>query len=113
MDTPVIDRADVSQAILGGRATLVMAMGEWAYRAAHIPGSLCGATPAALRSTLSRDDEIIVYCAGPLCPASRAFARVLRRLGFQHVRVYVGGLEDWAAAGHPLAGTMTERAMAA
>jgi rhodanese-related sulfurtransferase len=106
MDTPVIDRVEVSAAILRGRAKLVMAVGEWAYRAAHIPGSLCGATPAAIGSSLSWDDEIIVYCAGPLCPASRALARWLRRLGFRHVRVYVGGLEDWAAADYPLEGTL-------
>jgi rhodanese-related sulfurtransferase len=113
MDTPTIDRTEVSAALRNGRARLVMAGGEWAYRAAHIPGSLRVATPAEIGGSLSPDDEIIVYSAGPLCPTSRGLARRLRRLGFREVRVYAGGLEDWAAAGYSLEGAMVEGALAA
>ncbi len=107
MDTPVIDRTEVLAALQGGRAKLVMAMGEWAYRAAHIPGSLPCPTLAESRAVLSQDDDIVVYCTGPACPAGRALARQLKRQGFRQVRRYDGGLEDWAAAGYPLEGMGT------
>jgi rhodanese-related sulfurtransferase len=101
METLVIDRGEVMAALARGEGvTLVMALNEWAYRAAHIPGSvLSDDCPAP-----SLDDEIIVYCAGAACQASRVVARRLARQGYAKVRRYAGGLEDWTAAGLPLAG---------
>lgn len=51
-------------------------------------------------SVLSKDAEIIVYCAGPACPQSRMAAEKLQEFGYRHVRAYEGGLEEWKAAGH-------------
>src|SRR5687768_6175101 len=44
------------------------------------------------RATLTPDAAIIVYCAGPKCPASRQAAEQLAALGFANVRAYEGGL---------------------
>jgi rhodanese-related sulfurtransferase len=49
---------------------------------------------------LSRDTEIVTYCAGPGCPQSAEAAHKLRALGFANVRVYDEGLEGWKAAGN-------------
>jgi rhodanese-related sulfurtransferase len=101
METPVIDRGEVMAALARGKeVTLVMALNEWAYQAAHIPGSVRCEGGA----TLSPEDEIIVYCTGAACQASRVVARRLARQGYRKVRRYAGGLEDWAAAGYPLEG---------
>ena len=46
-----------------------------------------------------RTAEIVVYCGGPKCPQSRMAAEKLVKLGYENVRAYEGGLEEWKAAG--------------
>ncbi len=82
---------------------LVMVLGEWAYRAGHIPGSL---RSDAMEEPLDPDDRIVVYDSNPRCVASlRAYKRLVHR-GYGHVRRYAGGLEDWEDAGYPLEGEL-------
>jgi rhodanese-related sulfurtransferase len=83
---------------------LVMALGEWAYRAKHIPGSLNYATVEEALQALKPEDEIVVYCSDVHCPASAAAYHMLRGRGYGNVRRYAGGLLDWEAAGYPLEG---------
>ena len=40
---------------------LVMVLGEWGFRAKHIPGSLNVAAPDQVSALLDRDAEIVVY----------------------------------------------------
>ena len=87
---------------------LVMVLGEWAYRAKHIPGSLNISTPEKGREMLNPDDEIVVYCSDEACIASRAAYRLLEESGFKNVRRYADGLSDWEEAGYPLEGEMVE-----
>jgi rhodanese-related sulfurtransferase len=49
-----------------------------------------------------RDVPVVVYCASDTCQNSHVAAKALRDLGYQDVRVYVGGKADWTAAGLPL-----------
>ena len=81
---------------------LVMVLGEWEYRAKHIPGSLRVSTVEEGAEALDPDDEIVLYDSGPYCVASRMAYRILKENGYQHVRRYAGGLEEWESAGHPL-----------
>jgi len=81
---------------------LVMALHEWAFRAARIPGSLHFATVEEAYAALDRDDEIVVYCSDAACVASQYAYRALVDRGYTNVRRYAGGLSDWAAAGLPL-----------
>jgi rhodanese-related sulfurtransferase len=85
---------------------LVMALGDWEYRAKHIPGSLHFLTPQDALASLAQDDEIIVYCASYDCPASVFAYQYLVRHGYTHVRRYAGGILDWEEAGYPLEGEM-------
>ncbi|MEX0864532.1 MAG: hypothetical protein WD269_06615 [Acidimicrobiia bacterium] len=48
----------------GVKFRLVMALNEWAFRAKHIPGSEHFNTAEELFSSLSPEDEIVVYCTG-------------------------------------------------
>jgi rhodanese-related sulfurtransferase len=50
-------------------------------------------------TNLPRNTEIVVYCGGPECPMSRMAAEKLVKLGFENVRAYEGGLEEWKGAG--------------
>lgn len=51
-------------------------------------------------SNLSKESEIVVYCAGPNCPQSAMAAQKLAGFGFTNVRAYEGGLEEWKNAGY-------------
>ena len=85
---------------------LVMALGDWQYRAKHIPGSLHFATLQDALAELSPGDEIVVYCSNPACPASVCAYEYLLRHGYTQVRRYAGGILDWEEAGYPLEGEM-------
>ena len=83
---------------------LVMALNEWAFRAKHIPGSEHFNSPEELYSSLSPDEDVVVYCTSPECHASLALYHELVARGYKNVRRYDGGLTDWEAAGLPLEG---------
>ena len=85
---------------------LVMALGDWQYRAKHIPGSLHFPTLQDARAELSQDDEIVVYGSNSACSASVFAYEYLVRHGYTHVRRYAGGILDWEEAGYPLVGEM-------
>jgi rhodanese-related sulfurtransferase len=83
---------------------LVMTLGEWAFQAKHIPGSINIARIQEAEKLLQKDEEIVVYCSDPTCISSQAAYRILVSKGFTNVRRYSGGLTDWEAAGLPLEG---------
>ena len=92
----------------GDNFKLVMVMAEWAFQAQHIPGSIY---INRLHDVAGWDqnEEIVVYCTGGACLASRtAYDYLVKKKGFTHVRRYAGGLEDWAEAGYPLEGDLVE-----
>ena len=53
---------------------------------------------------LDPEDEIILYDSGPGCSASRTALRILKARGYERVRRYAGGLEEWARVGYELTG---------
>ena len=92
----------------GDPIKLVNALGDWEYRAAHIPGSLHFATPEEALRKLDRDDEIVVHCSNPSCMASVALYQLLERNGYRNLRRFAGGLQAWQQAGYPLEGAMVD-----
>ena len=90
------------------RFKLVFVLGEWHYRAKHIPGSLHLDTPEKVKEYLSLDEDIVVYCANPGCSASIYAYYRLYDQGYKKVRRYAGGIEDWELAGYPLEGELVE-----
>jgi rhodanese-related sulfurtransferase len=83
---------------------LVMALGEWAYQARHIPGSLHFASMREALHLLNTEDEIVVYCSNASCIASVALGQLLERHDYTHVLHFAGGLQEWEQAGYPLEG---------
>ena len=77
--------------------------GELIPGSRRVPGDRLG--EAVRRSTLAKDAAIVVYCAGPHCPASRQAAEKLTALGYTRVEAYEGGVEAWKQAGYGLVGT--------
>ena len=83
---------------------LVMVLGEWAFRAKHIPGSVSVDTTDVAADVLDITDEIVVYCSHDTCTASRYAIMALEKAGYGNVRRYAGGIADWEEAGYPLEG---------
>lgn len=70
-----------------------------------IPGAQRVALPdiAAHAARLPRDRDIVLYCNCPNEASAAVAAQRLAGKGFTRVRPLAGGLEAWAAAGHPVA----------
>ena len=104
-DIKTIEREDLKAKLdRGDDFKLIMAMHEWGFRVAHIPGSLHYNTVEDAKEALDLDDEIVVYCTDPACVASQFAYQWLVEAGYTDVRRYEGGLSDWAAAGYTLEG---------
>ena len=101
----LISREDLKEKLdRGDDFKLVMVLGDWAFRAKHIPGSLNVGTPEAATQVLDPDDEIVVYCSGESCAASKYALALLERARYKNVRRYPGGISDWEEAGYPVEG---------
>ena len=72
------------------------------------PGTAALCTPEETLRGLGRDDEIVVHCSNPSCMTSVALYQLLERNGYQSLRRFAGGLQEWQEAGYPLEGTMVE-----
>ena len=82
---------------------LVMTLGDFAFNAKHIPGSIqIDNEEKRKKKLLSPEDEIVVYCSGPNCTASLKAYSLLAKAGFTNIRRFAGGLEEWEDAGYPL-----------
>ena len=88
----------------GDKFKLVNALGEWAFNAKHIPGSINISKIEDAKKRLGAGDEIIIYCSNPSCIASIIGYQLLTRMGYKNVRRYAGGIEEWQKAGYPLEG---------
>ncbi|MGB2805898.1 MAG: rhodanese-like domain-containing protein [Candidatus Zixiibacteriota bacterium] len=51
---------------------------------------------------LPREEEIIAYCDGTECEESLLLARELRELGYENIKVFFGGWQEWQQAGLPI-----------
>ena len=101
----LISREDLKRKLDEGEdLRLVCALAEWAFRAAHIPGSIHVDGPERAAELLDKDDQIVVYCTNVNCVASQLAYKRFVKGGYTNVRRYAGGLEDWEEAGYPLVG---------
>ena len=86
---------------------LICVLGDWAFQAQHIPGSIHIPDESTSKRLLELEDEIIVYCTNESCQASVFAYEKLIKAGYKDVRRYSGGLADWFEAGYPLEGEIT------
>lgn len=106
-----IDRTELQQLLAADRPVrLVMVLGPARFAQAHIPRSETFADMHEALADLAPTEEIVLYCAGPACPASARAYRMLTSRGYRKVRRFIGGLEEWNEAGLPLAAGTPGRA---
>ena len=86
---------------------LVMTLEKWAFQLKHIPGSINIFPTEVTKGGLDPNDEIVVYCAAPACPASIIAYQRLKASGYENVRRYSGGIADWDDAGYSVEGEIT------
>src|SRR5215203_2611407 len=104
-DTDLIDIQELKTKLDSGDGfKVVMTLGEWEYRTTHIPGSTRVSTIQEALAGLDPKDDIVLYDSGPPCTASRMAFKVLKARGYDRLRCYAGGLQEWADAGYPLEG---------
>lgn len=95
-----------------GAYVFVDARDEERFDEGHVPGALLfdhyrpGRTAGAVAPVVTDPATllVIVYCNGGQCEDSEFAARDLMQLGVppERLRVYVGGMEAWRAAGLPV-----------
>ena len=103
----IVSREELKEKLdRGDDVKLIMALDKFAYDRLRIPGSLHFDDLAEAQERLDPDDEIVVYCSNPACPASVNAYHVLHGLGFKRLSRYAGGLAEWQQAGYPLEGSM-------
>jgi rhodanese-related sulfurtransferase len=72
--------------------------GEMIPGSRHIPVDKLA--DALKKASVAKDSAIVVYCAGPKCPASKMAAEQLDSLGYANVTKFEGGIEEWKKAGY-------------
>lgn len=74
--------------------------GEMIPGSRHVP---LDRLPEALKkASVAKDSAIVVYCAGPKCPASKTAAEQLDALGYSNVSKFEGGIEEWKKSGYEI-----------
>jgi len=101
-----ISRDDVLGRLRSARPVLLVeALGPAYYADAHLPGAI-NIPPDQVDRLASRllpdtSAEVIVYCSGA-CDNSGMVAGRLTELGYEQVRIYAEGKEDWIEHGLPV-----------
>ena len=95
-----VNRDDLLKRVIEGGATVLDVRPTDEYRAGHIPGAL--SVPLGrlkdIIAQLPADEEIVAYCRGPYCVLSVTAVEVLRKNGFNAVRLEES-IQDWRAMG--------------
>jgi rhodanese-related sulfurtransferase len=83
-----------------GGAVFVDARSEFDFRLGHIQGAInlplnSVTADAVLLPEIPRDSLIVTYCDGQNCNSSIDLAARLYALGFQKVRIFFGGWDQW------------------
>ena len=107
MTLSTIDCDELRQKLESGVPLVVVdALPPMSYAHSHLPGAINlppeRVDEAASNRIPDKTTEIVVYCANPECESSIDTMRRLLALGYQHVRHYPGGKDEWRRSGLPL-----------
>lgn len=96
-------RDTVEQLVARGEVVVLDVRPAVEYAHGHLPGALSvpiGDLPRRLQE-LPRDRPIVTYCRGPYCLFADEAVALLRRHGYDAVRLQ-GGWPEWQVEHHPL-----------
>ncbi len=88
--------------------------GRGLFEQSRIPGAMhlsanmvLGGDPAfeQFLGLVAPDAWVVVYCSGGDCDESKNLVAQLQAFGYESTYIFVGGMDDWLAAGLPTEGT--------
>jgi len=84
------------------------------YDDCHIAGSVQVSYTdlESYAKNLSRETPIVVYCSNYQCTASGQGYKILKKMGFEHVWAYEGGMAEWYQLKYPVAGSCSMKYLA-
>ena len=98
-----VNRDVLLKRVVEGEVTVLDVRPAEEYRAGHIPGAL--SVPLdhlkEILAKLPADQEIVAYCRGPYCVLAVQAVEVLRKNGFNAIRLEES-VQDWRAMGLPV-----------
>lgn len=99
-----VDRDALLERMQAGDVTVLDVRPPEEYRAEHIAGALSVPMSELDRrlADIPRDRQIVAYCRGPYCVLAIEAVELLRKRGFDAVRLE-DGVPDWRAHGLPVA----------
>ncbi len=76
---------------------VINVLSEMEHQHCHIKGSINIPVESMLEkmASLDKDKEIVVYGAMPYCQQCQTASLLLYDLGFAHLYLYTGGIQDW------------------
>ncbi|MGI9098505.1 MAG: rhodanese-like domain-containing protein [Solirubrobacteraceae bacterium] len=102
----LITRDELRDEIAAGTVIVVETLGPTYYESAHLPGAINipHTQVRDLAPTLLPDKQaaIVTYCSNAACGNSESAAIELISLGYDNVRKYAEGKQDWTEAGLPV-----------
>lgn len=101
-----IDRDELHHAIEGGEVIVLEALPAEHFDKEHLPGArnlpLDNIDVVIARLVPDKATPVVTYCSNAACNNSTVAAERLRQLGYQNVRKYAEGKQDWIEAGLPV-----------
>lgn len=99
-----LSRDELEAELRRGKPVIVDVRPEVEYESGHLPGALSIPVEHLARRVraLPRDRRIVVYCRGSYCQFADRAVSILRRKGFDAVRLE-GGWPEWRAEARPVA----------
>ena len=75
---------------------------EEKFKAMQLEGAISFKEFESILPELSKDQEIIFYCAWPQEATSAGQAAKYIKLGYENTKALAGGVEAWRKAGYPM-----------
>ena len=106
---PAVTLKEAREAYEEGYALFVDARDSDFFEMGHIPGALnlpvkdFDKVFPTLKEQLLAAPRIITYCDGANCETSVELTEKLLFVGLEYVEIFTGGIQQWKAAGQPVA----------
>jgi rhodanese-related sulfurtransferase len=106
---PAVSLKEAREAYEGGYALFVDARDPDFFKAGHIPGAVnlpvedFDRVFPTIKEELMAAPRIITYCDGANCEMSVELTEKLLFAGVEYVGIFTGGIQQWKAAGQPVA----------
>jgi rhodanese-related sulfurtransferase len=103
----LISRDQLRAELDAGTTILVDARSESEFNEGHIPGALNIPYESfteyfqQLTDLVPLESAVVCYCRSVTCDLSDHLAQELRLMGYENVRLYRGGWDEWQEAGYP------------